>query len=310
MKYIVLDLEWNQGNASVEKQNPDMPFEIIEIGAVRLNEKREHEGDFTSLIRPVCYHSMHGITGKLVHLNMESLAGERTFPEVMDDFQDWCGDDPLYCTWGPTDLTELQRNLLYHKEASLSDGPLPFLDVQKLFALAFETRKSRRSLEYAIDFLHIEKDCPFHRAHSDAYYTARILEKLPEGVLKNVSYDSFSIPRSRDGEVHVRFDDYTKYISRGFASKSKAMGDPEVMDTHCYECGRKLRKKVRWFTPNGKHYYSVSFCPEHGYMKAKIRLRKSKDDLIYVVKTEKFIDQAEVEALQEKARKAAKKQQS
>ncbi|MDO4283961.1 MAG: 3'-5' exonuclease [Eubacteriales bacterium] len=307
MNYIVLDLEWNQGNAEAEPQNPQMPFEIIEIGAVRLNENREHDGDFSSLIRPSCYHTMHYITGKLVHLDMETLEKERGFQEVMDEFQDWCGDDPLFCTWGPNDLTELQRNLLYHKEAPLSDGPLPFLDVQKLFGIAYETRKSRRSLEYAIDFLKIEKDSPFHRAHSDAYYTAKILAGLPQEVLRNISYDSFSIPKNRKGEVHARFDDYTKYISRGFETRGKALGDAEVMDTHCYLCGRRLRKKIKWFTPNGKHYYSVSHCPEHGDMKAKIRLRKSQDEKIYVVKTEKFIQADELTALRQRAKKAAKR---
>ena len=305
MKYIVLDLEWNQGNADIEPQNPRLPFEIIEIGAVRLNENREHDGDFSSLIRPVCYHSMHYITGQLVHLTMEALQNERPFTEVMDEFLRWCGDEPLFCTWGPNDLTELQRNLLYHDEEPLADGPLPYLDVQKLFGIFLGSRKERRSLEYAIDYLQIPKDSPFHRAHSDAYYTAKILERLPQEVLRNVSYDAFSIPKKRGDELHVRFDDYVKYISRGFSAKSKALGDAEVMSTRCYLCGRKLRKKVRWFTPNGRHYYSVSVCPEHGLMKAKIRLHKSKDDLYYVVKTEKFIGEEEAQALRERAKKAA-----
>ena len=36
MNYIVLDLEWNQGQKS--RTNTDAPlFEIIEIGAIKLN---------------------------------------------------------------------------------------------------------------------------------------------------------------------------------------------------------------------------------------------------------------------------------
>ena len=38
MNYIVLDLEWNQA-CSHEFENPRIPFEIIEIGAVKLNKK-------------------------------------------------------------------------------------------------------------------------------------------------------------------------------------------------------------------------------------------------------------------------------
>lgn len=38
MNYIILDLEWNQGNEQKEKQLKELPFEIIEIGAVKLKQ--------------------------------------------------------------------------------------------------------------------------------------------------------------------------------------------------------------------------------------------------------------------------------
>ena len=38
MNYIIFDLEWNQGNAATEATVENLPFEIIEIGAVRLND--------------------------------------------------------------------------------------------------------------------------------------------------------------------------------------------------------------------------------------------------------------------------------
>ena len=41
MNYIILDLEWNQGNEQKEKQLKELPFEIIEIGAVKLNSRME-----------------------------------------------------------------------------------------------------------------------------------------------------------------------------------------------------------------------------------------------------------------------------
>lgn len=36
MNYVVLDLEWNQANGITEHEVPAIPFEIIEIGAVKL----------------------------------------------------------------------------------------------------------------------------------------------------------------------------------------------------------------------------------------------------------------------------------
>ena len=116
--------------------------------------------------------------------------------------------------------------------------------------------------------------------------------------MKNYSFDVFHLPKDKDSEIQVVFDDYIKYISRSFADKAAAIADRKVMSTKCYLCHKNLRKKIRWFTPNGKHYYSVSYCDKHGYMKAKVRLRKAEDDRIYVVKTEKFISKEEVDSLQ------------
>ena len=39
--YIVLDLEWNQSPDGKEGTIDHFPFEIIEIGAVRLDEERK-----------------------------------------------------------------------------------------------------------------------------------------------------------------------------------------------------------------------------------------------------------------------------
>lgn len=309
MNYIILDLEWNQSSTGEEEVVKILPFEIIEIGAIKLNSSREKIGEFNELIKPQVYHEMHHITKKLIHIKMEQLENEKFFPEVMEAFSDWCGEDYIFCTWGPLDLTELQRNIRYYGMRPIADRPFRFLDVQKLFSIACEDKKSRRALEYAIDFLKIEKDIPFHRAFSDAYYTSKILAVLDEKVLRNYSFDVFHIPAGRDEEIHILFDTdpeetYAKYISRGFDDKAKAMNDRNVVSTKCFLCHKNLRKKLKWFTPNGKHYYSVSYCDRHGFMKSKIRIRKAENEQIYVVKTAKFISEEEVENIISKQEKA------
>ena len=50
--YIVFDLEWNQGEAPVQKDGKTLNFEIVEIGAVKLNNKKEKIGEFSRLIKP------------------------------------------------------------------------------------------------------------------------------------------------------------------------------------------------------------------------------------------------------------------
>lgn len=301
MNYIVFDLEWNQSNTGLEEAVASMPFEIIEIGAVKLDEKGCETGEFSQLIKPEVYREMHQITGQLIHLHMKELKNGRPFAQTAKGFLEWCGEKPyLFCTWGPSDLTELQRNMRFYHLPPLADAPFAYLDVQKLFSIAFEDGKSRRGLEHAIDFLEIAKDIPFHRALGDARYTARILEKIigekPE-VLKKLSYDVFHLPRDRKAEIKVQFDNYAKYISREFGSREEAFEDKEVISSKCYLCRRNLRKKIRWFSPNGKNYYCLAQCEKHGYLKGKIRLRRSEKGGTYVVKTTKLISPQEAEEL-------------
>lgn len=304
MNYVIMDLEWNQSSTGEEEVSKILPFEIIEIGAIKLNNERRMISEFSELVKPEVYHEMHRITRKLIHLQMEQLEQGRSFMEVMEQFREWCGEDYIFCTWGPLDLAELQRNIRYYEMEPLADGPIKFLDVQKLFSIAYEDRKSRRSLEYAIDYLNIEKDIPFHRAFSDAYYTAKVLALMDEKVLENYSFDVFHLPKNKEAEIHVVFDTYAKYISRAFPDKAQALEDKTVTETKCYLCHRPLRRRIRWFSPNGKHYYCVSYCDRHGYMKSKIRIRKAENGDVYVVKTQKFITEADIDNIRDKQMKA------
>ena len=52
MNYIVFDLEWNQAADLKTRRENRLLFEIIEIGAIKLNEKKELLGDFHELIKP------------------------------------------------------------------------------------------------------------------------------------------------------------------------------------------------------------------------------------------------------------------
>jgi len=296
MNYIVLDLEWNQSSRHEETVD-NLNFEIIEIGAVKLNTDKAMVAEFSQLIKPQVYRELHKITSKLIHIQMQELEQGKPFDKVMSEFLEWCGEDYIFCTWGPLDLGELQGNMRFHGMEPLADGPIRFLDVQKLFSIAFEDGKSRKALEYAVDFLEIEKDIPFHRAFSDAYYAGKVLMKLPQKVCENYSYDVFTPPKNKAAEIHVKFDHYAKYISRVFSTKTAALADREVGSSKCYLCDKSLKKKIRWFTPNGKHYYCVAFCDQHGYMKGKVRIRKAGEDSVFVIKTTKFISEEEVESI-------------
>lgn len=288
MNYIVFDLEWNQAADIKTRHENNLIFEIIEIGAVKLNEKKEQTDDFHELIKPQVYHTMNQVTGELIHLKMEQLEGCRSFPAVAADFMKWCGDDYVFCTWGNLDITELQKNMDYYKMTPMSEKTIKYYDVQKLFSIAFEDKKSRRALEYAVDFLDIRKDGEFHRAYSDAYYTAEVVRRIRnDKVFENYSFDTYCLPTNKSEEIKICFSDYSKYISREFPDKITAMEDKEVLSAKCFICGAKTKKKISWFTNNGKNYYTIVSCARHGAIKGKIRLRKSikHSDKVYVVKT-------------------------
>ena len=305
MKYIVMDLEWNQADGKVY-QDGGLPFEIVEIGAVKLNRFMRMTGEFEELVKPKIYTHIHYMTSQIVHLDAEDLEKGRSFVDVMTDFLKWCGNNYIFCIWGTLDLTEIQRNMCFYGMEELTDKPLAFLDVQKLYSIAYEDGKIRRSLEYAVDELNIKKDLPFHRAKNDAYYTAKVLEmihKKHREVESYISFDLFMVPQCKEDEVRIKFKTYYKYISREFNDKTEAMEDKEVSSTKCYLCGKPTKKVVKWFSVNGRHYYYVGSCDKHGYMKCKIRMKKADDGNVFAVKTQKIVGEKAVEEIKEKQEK-------
>ena len=93
MNYIVFDLEWNQCCGGRDMENPRMPFEIIEIGAVKLNEKKEIVDSFQRLIKPQVYNWIHDSIHKVIHMNYKDLQNGTVFPQAVTEFIEWCGEE-------------------------------------------------------------------------------------------------------------------------------------------------------------------------------------------------------------------------
>lgn len=86
MNYMVVDLEFNQG-FSFEKKNKrvinlECPFEIIDIGAVKLDEDLNTIATFDELVKPVIYKRLHPFVEKLTGISRESLKAEKPFEEA------------------------------------------------------------------------------------------------------------------------------------------------------------------------------------------------------------------------------------
>ena len=184
-------------------------------------------------------------------------------------------------------------------------SPLLFYDVQKLYSLTFSDGKTREALDEAVKLLNIRMDAPFHRALGDAVYTGKVMACLDmKAVGDYVSVDYYRIPRCPEEEIVLNFPDYSKFVSRGFASKEDAMKDKRVTDMVCYKCRRMLRKKIRWFSYGQRFYLCLAMCPEHGLMKGKIRMKKAEDGSIFVVKTQKLVGEEGAEFVARKKEEA------
>ena len=288
--FIVFDLEWNQNPGGKEASVERLPFEIFEIGAVKLNEEREKVAEFHRIIRPCVYRQMHRIISEVTHVSIEELERDgEPFAAVMEDFLKWCGEDCIFCTWGSMDLTELQRNMVYHGMTIPFPKPFLFYDVQKLYSLCYQDGKARISLDEAVESFALDVDAPFHRALGDAEYTGRVKDY--------VSVDYYLPPESEDEEFTLRFPEYTKFVSQMFDTKEEAMEEKRVTDIICTKCRRMLRKKIRWFSSGQRYYLCLATCPEHGMMKGKIRMKKSEDGRVFAVKTVKPVDEEGAEAV-------------
>ncbi len=302
MNYIVFDLEWNQSPEGKKYSNRRLPFEIIEMGAVKLNEKLEIVDSFHRLIRPQVYKWIHESIREVIHVNFRDLEKGVPFQTAAGDFLEWCTDDRMFFTWGCQDVMELQRNMKFYDLLDLLPGPVEYYDVQKLYAMFLDGDHQTRSLEYAIRSLELSGDENFHRALSDAHYTARVLEKLdPDQFKPYYSLDVYQNPKSKKEEITLTYPESMIFISREFPDRDELLKDRQVCSTSCPLCRQNTRRKVRWFQSGARNYFSLSQCRQHGYVEGKIRVHQTEEDRFFAVKTMRTVTEEEAQGIRIKA---------
>ncbi|WP_317853824.1 3'-5' exonuclease [Chakrabartyella piscis] len=179
MYYIVLDLEFNQSypfkNGSVVPPLPQCPFEIIQIGAVKLNEAFEIIEEFDAFIKPEIYPRLHPYVEKITGIKADQLADKASFKSVYADFTNFIGTkDAILCTWGNDDIKALFRNILHHK-LDPDQITQKYINVQTHASTFLKHEKGKAiGLKNATVELEIETDIPFHNALCDAIYTAKV----------------------------------------------------------------------------------------------------------------------------------------
>ena len=180
MNYIVIDLEFNQPydfkNNSPGKPNEGCPFEIVQIGAVKLNENLEIIGRKNYYVKPQLYKRIHPFVAKMTGFDGNTFKDQRTFPQNFKSFARFIGrEKAVFCTWGGVDIRELYRNVLFY---NLNYRKLPkrFIDVQKMVSRYLKSGGNCVGLKNAVEALGVDKTMPFHDALGDAFYAGELFK--------------------------------------------------------------------------------------------------------------------------------------
>ena len=250
MNYIVLDLEWNQPLHSKTGENikqKNVLFEIIEIGAVKLDENLNEIGRFNRLIKPVVHKKMNPIISNITGIKEKDLNKEKKFPTVIEEFLIWCGDDYIMCTFGNQDVYELEANMQYHNINIPWKFPLLYIDIQRIFSIENNEINEQRSLEMVSMFMGVSGKNAYHRALSDAIYTAEVMKKMNRNSFeKYMSLDYTNLPTNKSEEKEIDLGTHLEYLSRAFEEKEEMMACKEIYITRCPVCMKKCRKKISY----------------------------------------------------------------
>ena len=304
MDYIVLDMEWNQpwpGSPSAKKVLPvAIRGEIIQIGAVRVTRDQQVADEFQILIKPKYYRHLNRRVSKLTGIKEARLREEGVpFPEAMETFVRWCGEDVTFLTWGFDDIGILRENLeLFGIDTDFTQR---WYNAQMIFNAQTDGSNAQKALKTAMEMFSIEPSRPAHDALGDAYHTALICARLdlPKGIAE---YEQ-ALKSHENGFHGAELPGcIARKVFYDYADKRAALGAMAGEENKCPICGARMLGS-RWFAQPGHRYMDLATCPEHGKFLIRVRLSLQPDGLIRV---SRLTYEATSEAAQVYARRAEK----
>ena len=304
MNYIVMDMEWNQpwpGSPSAKKVLPvQIRGEIIQIGAVRLTEAQEVADEFQIMIKPKYYRHLNRRVSKLTGIKESRLREEGVpFPEAIEAFREWCGEDIIFLTWGFDDIGILRENLqLFELNTDFTEK---WYNAQMIFNAQTDGSNSQKALKTAMEIFGIEATRPAHDALGDAYHTALICARLD---LKKGAAEYDEALKSHENGFHGA--ELPGCIARrvyyDYADKRAALSAMSGEENICPICGSRMLGS-RWFSQPGHRYMDLATCPEDGKFLIRVRLSTQPDGLVRV---SRLTYEATSEAAEAYARRAEK----
>jgi len=207
MNYIVLDVEATDNAIK----------EIIEIGAIKVNEKMEVISQYQSLVRPLVDTTLNWHIRNLTNIQQDEVDNARSFVEVYNEFLNWVGEDSLIVTWGKADRGFFAKDLYQNKlDVSLLNR---FVNIQGAVSKILLS-ENEMGLKKALDALDIEQEGEAHRALNDALNTSKIFIKLFNmlGVKELKSdFDNFGLDLNKQvakSNYKINFAKYKRYLNR------------------------------------------------------------------------------------------------
>lgn len=282
MNYVVVDLEWNQAMSSKSSVFNKLPIhlrgEIIQIGAVKLDENMRPCGEFQADVKPIYFKRMHYKVKKLTGFDKERLAHGVSFPEAMEEFRAWCGEDVSFLTWGYDDQGILEQNIIIHDLDW--DWIREWINLQLIYNLQTEGDKNQKALSTAMEHFGIEQTRIAHDALGDAYNTALVCSHLDMKLGMEQYADAARILSTRlpkekkppqDGPEpieHIAISDY--------ASKGEAFADPMLIAPSCPICDSDMLMG-KWINQGDQRYMSMAACPDCGKELIRLKFRRAED---------------------------------
>ena len=303
MDYIVLDMEWNQpwpGSPSAKKVLPvQIRGEIIQIGAVRLSDQQVKD-EFQVMIRPKYYRRLNRRVSKLTGIKENQLRDYGIpFPEAMEQFQQWCGENVVFLTWGFDDIGILRENLrLFGLDESWTQV---WYNAQMIFNAQTDGSTAQKALKTAMEIFGIEATRPAHDALGDAFHTAQICARLD--LERGAQEYTQALKNHEDGFHGADLPGcICRKVYHGYPDKNAALAAMTGVENKCPSCGRQMLGS-RWFAQPGRRYMDLATCPEHGKFLIRVRLSDQPDG---TVRVSRLTYEATSEAAEAYARRAEK----
>ena len=176
MIHIIIDLEMNPIKREMQQIREFLTDEVIEIGAVKLDENYQTLDTFQEYVHPVFRQQISRHITDLTGITDATVAGKEEFPAVFKRFFDWIGtwDFKLY-SWSSSDILQLKNECSYK---------IPEFDVDRLESQWFDLQKefdnrigitNQLALKDAIGAMNKNFKGTQHTALADAENTAKIL---------------------------------------------------------------------------------------------------------------------------------------